>query len=91
VYALVHPDTNNIGLAYVAGIVLSLMGFWNSVIYIFTSRHACKDFFRTILSPSKRRVNTRDIRVVTSTLGPKSPGQRSHWDDDFERLAEGRD
>ena len=45
VYALVHPDKTNIPLAYVAGLVLSLMGFWNSVIYIFTSRAACKELF----------------------------------------------
>lgn len=45
VYALTHPGASNIPLAFAAGIVLSLMGFWNSVIYIVTSRAACKELF----------------------------------------------
>lgn len=43
VYSLVHPNTISVPIEYVAGVVLSLMGFWNSVIYFTTSRAACKD------------------------------------------------
>ncbi|MCJ1391201.1 hypothetical protein MMC18_004063 [Xylographa bjoerkii] len=37
VYSLAHPGTTSWPLAYAAGLVLPLMGFWNSVIYITTS------------------------------------------------------
>lgn len=42
VYSLIHPEGVNVGLAYAAGVVLSLMGFWNGVIYVVTSWRACK-------------------------------------------------
>lgn len=45
VYSLIYPDSISVPYAYAAGIVLSLMGFWNSVIYIATSRAACRTLF----------------------------------------------
>ena len=41
--------------AYAAGVVLSLMGFWNSVIYIATSWRACKNLFGGFLSGARGR------------------------------------
>ncbi|MCJ1402711.1 hypothetical protein MMC11_005932 [Xylographa trunciseda] len=40
VYSLVHPGTTSWPLAFSAGVVLPLMGFWNSVIYTTTSWRA---------------------------------------------------
>ena len=47
VYSLIHPEAVSVEYAYAAGVVLSLMGFWNSVIYIATSWGACKNLFAT--------------------------------------------
>ncbi|MCJ1382530.1 hypothetical protein MMC17_005643 [Xylographa soralifera] len=40
VYSLAHPATTSWPLAYAAGLVLPLMGFWNAVIYTTTSWRA---------------------------------------------------
>ncbi|KAL8828402.1 MAG: hypothetical protein Q9170_006617 [Blastenia crenularia] len=45
VYSLIHPDLISIPFTYASAVVLPLMGFWNSVIYITTSWGACKDLF----------------------------------------------
>ncbi|MCJ1243120.1 hypothetical protein MMC30_000317 [Trapelia coarctata] len=45
VYSLVHPGPAWWPLAYAAGLVLPLMGFWNTVIYVTTSWSAIKSFF----------------------------------------------
>ena len=60
VYSLIHPEAVSVEYAYAAGVVLSLMGFWNSVIYIATSWMACKNLFAQIfLGGSGRRKGTR--------------------------------
>ncbi|MCJ1254764.1 hypothetical protein MMC24_002580 [Lignoscripta atroalba] len=45
VYGLAHPTHFSFGLHYAAGLVLPLMGFWNTVIYITTSWSAVKALF----------------------------------------------
>lgn len=50
VYSLIHPEAVSVEYAYAAGVVLSLMGFWNSVIYIATSWRACKNLFWGVFS-----------------------------------------
>ncbi|MCJ1409138.1 hypothetical protein MMC19_003216 [Ptychographa xylographoides] len=52
VYSLAHPGSVSWPLAYLAGLVLPLMGFWNSVIYVVTSWGAVTSLF-TQLSPRK--------------------------------------
>lgn len=37
VYSLIHPSLVSLPFSYASGIVLPLMGFWNSIIYITTS------------------------------------------------------
>ena len=44
-YTLVHQVTSSFGIAYAAGLVLPLMGFWNAVIYITISWDAILDMF----------------------------------------------
>lgn len=46
-YSLVHPDLVSVPFTYASGIVLPLMGFWNSVIYITTSWPAVRGLFST--------------------------------------------
>ena len=43
-YSFIHPDEINVPSSYVTSVVLPLMGFWNSVIYIVTSRRAVRAF-----------------------------------------------
>ena len=45
VFTLVHPEGKNFGIAYAAGLVLPLTGFWNTVIYITISWDAMLDMF----------------------------------------------
>ena len=42
-YTLIYPDRVSFSLTIVAGLVLPLMGFWNSVIYPIISRDAVRD------------------------------------------------
>lgn len=46
-YSLVYPDLVSLPFTYASGIVLPLMGFWNSVIYITTSWPAVRGLFST--------------------------------------------
>lgn len=50
VYTLVYPDHVSVTCTFAAGVVLPLMGFWNSVIYITISWKPCKMLFRGIFS-----------------------------------------
>ena len=87
VYSLANHGESNIPLAYIAGTVLSLMGFWNSLIYIVTTRAACKDFFFSIAmyrpsasglrSPLKGRSGLHRGRSVTEIVHERSPHSRS--------------
>lgn len=45
VYSLVHPSLISIPFTYASGVVLPLMGFWNSVIYVTTSWAAVRMLF----------------------------------------------
>ncbi|KAL6415423.1 G-protein coupled receptor [Ilyonectria robusta] len=45
VYSVIHNNNSSVALEYMSAIVLPLQGFWNSIIYIVTSRKACKVFF----------------------------------------------
>jgi hypothetical protein len=42
VYSHLHPHESSVTLQYMSAIVLPLQGFWNAVIYAFTSAAACK-------------------------------------------------
>ncbi|KAL9633761.1 MAG: hypothetical protein Q9164_004508 [Protoblastenia rupestris] len=86
-FALAHPGRSNVGLTYVAGIVLSLMGFWNSVIYIVTSRAACKALIVSIFARGSAHLHPKEMGTMKSPLGTRRSAQRVSWGDDFERLA----
>lgn len=42
VYSVVNKNEISLGLEYASAFVLPLQGFWNGLIYLFTTRHACK-------------------------------------------------
>ncbi|KAI4165523.1 MAG: hypothetical protein LQ342_000935 [Letrouitia transgressa] len=69
VYSLIHPELVSIPFTYASAIVLPLMGFWNSVIYITTSWAATKDICCSILG---------NICSRTWIAGP-SPRLSSFW------------
>jgi hypothetical protein len=45
IYSLVHPGYISPALQFAAAFVLPLQGFWNAIIYITTSWHACRCLF----------------------------------------------
>lgn len=83
VYSLVHPDAASVQYAYAAGIVLSLMGFWNAVIYISTSHRACRVLFSSIFNKDVRGLATRDV----VELGSRRSKARESYGDSIEALA----
>lgn len=90
VYSLIHPNSVNVYYSYAAGIVLSLMGFWNSVIYVTTSWRACKTGFEHLFE--KVRVDEIEIRTQGKASGSGRAGRGSRGDaDSLEGLAAERD
>lgn len=54
-YTLVHDDQESYGLTVSAAVVLPLMGFWNSVIYLIVSHDIIRELFiRHFRRPSSR-------------------------------------
>lgn len=66
VQSLAHPDRPSFGLTIAAGLVLPLMGFWNSVIYLVISHEAVRNLF---------------TRYVKHPLGLHSPPAHHEGDD----------
>lgn len=86
VYSLIYPEEISVPYAYAAGIVLSLMGFWNSVIYITTSRAACgilfSNLFRRFGGNSRGRLPIDDDGVRETTTRRSSGVRGSSWGDE---------
>jgi hypothetical protein len=61
VYSVVNPGYISPPLQFASAFVLPLQGFWNAVIYMTTSWHACRNFFSGSLRPSKGPVGVRPI------------------------------
>ncbi|APA14404.1 hypothetical protein SS1G_11756 [Sclerotinia sclerotiorum 1980 UF-70] len=45
IYSICYPGMVNMSLQYISVFVLPLQGFWNALIYVFTSRDACRVFW----------------------------------------------
>ena len=90
VYSLIYPESISVPYAYAAGIVLSLMGFWNSVIYIATSRAACRTLFshlfRRFGGTSCVRLPVEADCVRESNTRRSSRIRGSDWGDSSEEL-----
>lgn len=90
VYSLIHPESVSVAYAYAAGIVLSLMGFWNSVIYISTSHHACKVLFESLFKKGSCVADgSCGMSDGRGSLAMRSRG-RASWGDSAEGLAHER-
>ena len=66
VYSLIHPHAVSVQYAYAASIVLSLMGFWNAVIYISTSHRACRSLLISIRDGNARSLMTKDVAELAN-------------------------
>ncbi|MCJ1471255.1 hypothetical protein MMC07_009903 [Pseudocyphellaria aurata] len=91
VYSLIHPGSTSIVLTYAAGTVLSLMGFWNSLIYITTSRVSCQTLFIDIWSRLRPqdRAPAGVISEDLGTLGSRRIKVSESDSDSKEQLATG--
>ena len=83
VYPLIHPSLVSPRFTYGAGIVLPLMGFWNSIIYITTSWAAVRLLFNGELKGNNGSVkrssigfNSRPSAGVRRWTGAESDGVR---------------
>jgi hypothetical protein len=59
VVTLVHPEDKIFALNYTSSLVLPLQGFWNGLIYIFTSLPACKAMLRSVTGTSASSKSTK--------------------------------
>jgi hypothetical protein len=89
---LVHPNDPIFGLDYASGLVLPLQGFWNAIIYIFTSLPACKALMRRIttalhIDQMPRWRNGRFSTTATSS-GSHGPGSKNQPADYSESVQE---
>lgn len=86
VYSLIHPDLVSIPFTYASAVVLPLMGFWNSVIYITTSWGACKNLFFDC------SVGACEIKCLTISLLPTLRRRRGRFRDEHGAVVKkGRD
>ena len=86
VYSLIHPNSISVQFAFAGGVVLSLMGFWNAVIYIATSHRACRILFAGVLHRGGDGISSRDV----AELGGRRSRVRSDGDS-LDGLAEERE
>lgn len=93
VYTLVYPDHVSVPSTFAAGIVLPLMGFWNSVIYITISWKPCKMLFRGIfsrlsgVSPTVQSARSRSRKIVEQRSGRATYGCNQGLSESTRQLA----
>jgi hypothetical protein len=89
---LVRPNDPNFGLAYASALVLPLQGFWNSIIYIFTSLPACKALMRRITTALHIDQMPRwRFPTTVASSGSRGPGSKNQPADCSESVQELRD
>ena len=85
VYSLIHPDRISVPFTYASAVVLPLMGFWNSVIYITTSWAACKTLFGNIIGePNQKATITRRMPRTIIESRPDLAVRKSRADSSSE-------
>jgi hypothetical protein len=85
--ALVHPTHSIFGLTYASSLVLPLQGFWNAIIYIFTSVPACKALMRSI-SDQMPRWRNGPFSTAAASSGSHGPGSKNQPADCSESVQE---
>lgn len=68
-YPVIHDKQIVLGLEYASAFVLPLQGFWNGLIYVFTTRRACKKLIENVIAyiserDTIRSKEARDKRVM---------------------------
>lgn len=58
-YPVIHDKQIILGLEYASAFVLPLQGFWNGLIYVFTTRRACKKLIENVIAYISERDTTR--------------------------------
>lgn len=58
-YPVIHDRQIILGLEYASAFVLPLQGFWNGLIYVFTTRRACKKLIENVIAYISERDTTR--------------------------------
>lgn len=58
-YPVIHDKQIVLGLEYASAFVLPLQGFWNGLIYVFTTRRACKKLIENVVAYIPERGTTR--------------------------------
>ncbi|KAF4556069.1 Hypothetical protein D9617_1g079440 [Elsinoe fawcettii] len=76
VYSLVHPGKVSWELSYVAGFMFPLQGFWNLVVYVITSRTACRNLFKDL---SYRIRGLKVESIVPDRLGKRPSESRERF------------
>lgn len=71
VYSLIHPELVTLPFTYASGVVLPLMGFWNSVIYITTSWTAVRLLFTGQLRGPGRLPSQSSLIHKGASLGSR--------------------
>jgi hypothetical protein len=89
---LVRPNDPIFGLAYASALVLPLQGFWNAIIYIFTSLPACKALMRRITTALHIDQMPRwRFSTTVASSGSRGPGSKNQPADCSESVQELRD
>jgi hypothetical protein len=92
VVTLVRPNDPIFGLAYASALVLPLQGFWNAIIYIFTSLPACKALMRRITTALHIDQMPRwRFSTTVASSGSRGPGSKNQPADCSESVQELRD
>jgi hypothetical protein len=93
VVTLIRPNDPIFGLAYASALVLPLQGFWNAIIYIFTSLPACKALMRKITTvlridqmPRWRNGRFSTTAASSSSHGPGSRNQPADCSESVQEL-----
>jgi hypothetical protein len=85
VHSLIHDGKSSLPLEYMSAFVLPLQGCWNCVIYVITSRAACRGFFHDLRFGSQQEV--AEIIGRGRMVGDGGCAGRDH---DMEQLNSGR-
>ncbi|CAN8099997.1 unnamed protein product [Discula destructiva] len=67
VYSVVNKKEISLGLEIASALVLPLQGFWNALIYIFTTRRACKELIGNILDYMTEN-DSRKLKAVKTPV-----------------------
>lgn len=68
-YSVIHQQQIVLGLEYASAFVLPLQGFWNGLIYVFTTRKACKELFGDVMFYFVRKNSVRHKETTNNRSG----------------------